>query len=143
MTADPRQVTNNFNGRLQKILQGCFYEWFFTDRLSDQEVIEKYFATDFSALIDGVELDRHVFEQRVHRMRQEAIVERQEFVEMIEQDNKLFSMHTVEGKSLLSGQQFATRVIALFVFNDEKIERVYVNSATKGDPRDADIASRS
>ena len=140
---DGRQITKSFNGRLQKIFQEFFYNWVFSTEMSDREIIDRYFTENFSALIDGKELGRDDFLHRIQRMRQEAVVEKQEFIEMMEEGDKLFSMHTVMGKSLASGQPFKTRAIALFVFKDSKIEEGYLNSATQGDPRDSDIASRS
>ncbi len=143
MNLDPKQIVHDFDGRLQSIFQQFFYNWVFSREMSAEDIIEKYFSPNFSATIDGVELNRNVFLQRIDRMRQEAIVEKQEFIEMMEEGDKLFTMHTVSGKSLLSGQNFQTRAIALFIFNGDKIERGYLNSATQGDPQDADIASRS
>ena len=141
--SEGKQITNSFDGKLQKIFQDFFYNWVFTSEMSDQEIMNKYFSPDFSAIIDGVELERDDFLHRVGRMRREAVVERQEFIEMMEQGDRLFSMHTVKGQSLSSGQPFQTLAIALFIFEGDKIKKGYLNSSTEGDPRDSDIASRS
>ena len=141
--SDERQVRNDFNGRLQTLFQDFFFDWAFSSEMSDQEIMDRYFTPDFSAHIDGVDLDKDQFQSRVGRMRREAIVEHQEFIEMMEEGDRLFSMHSVRGQSLASGQPFETRAIALFVFKGDKIQTGYLNSATKGAPEDADIASRS
>ena len=138
-----KQITNNFDGRLQIIFQEFFRNWVFVSEMSDQEMMDRFFCPDFSALIDGVELKRDDFLRRVGRMRSETVVERQEFIEMMEQGDRLFSMHTVKGQSLSSGQPFKTLIIALFIFEGDKIKKGYANSSTEGDPRDSDIASRS
>ena len=65
------------------------------------------------------------------------------FMEMMEAGDKLFSMHTTRGLSLASGHPFETRAIALFIFEGTKMKQGYLNSATLGDPSDADFASRS
>ena len=140
---DERQVRHSFNGRLQTLFQDFFFNWVFSSEMSDQEIMDRYFTPDFSAHIDGVDLNKEQFQSRVGRMRREAIVERQEFIEMMEQGDRLFTMLSVQGKSLTSGQPFETRAIALFVFKGDKIDTGYLNSATKGAPEDADIASRS
>ena len=140
---DERQVRNDFNGRLQTLFQDFFFDWVFSSEMSDRDIMDRYFTPDFSAHIDGVDLDKDQFQSRVGRMRREAIVEHQEFIEMMEEGDRLFSMHSVRGQSLASGQPFETRAIALFVFKGDKIQTGYLNSATKGAPEDADIASRS
>lgn len=137
-----KQITNGFEGKLQKIFQAFFYNWVFSSQMSVHDIMETYFSTDFSALIDGVELKREDFAQRVGLMRRTTLVEKQEFIEMMEEGDRLFSMHTVEGKSLSTDSPFRTRAIALFLFESDKIKTAYLNSATQGDPRDADIASR-
>ena len=141
--SDERQVRHDFNGRLQTLFQDFFFNWVFSSAMSDEEIMDRYFTPDFSAHIDGVDLDKDQFQSRVGRMRREAIVEHQEFIEMMEEGDRLFSMHSVKGQSLASGQPFETRAIAFFVFKGDKIETAYLNSATKGAPEDADIASRS
>ena len=143
MAQKPIQITANFDGRLQKIFQKIFYDWMFLSQKSEKEIMDEYFTRDFSINIDGVQLSRDDFLRRVRRMRQEAVVEKQEFIEMMEDGDRLFSMHTVTGKSLLSGQPFETRVIAFFRFREAQIHEGYLNSVTEGDPRDADMASRS
>lgn len=137
-----KQITHGFDGRLQKIFQEFFFQWVFSSEMSDQAIMDTYFAADFVAIIDGVELTRDDFMQRVGLMRKTAVVEKQEFVEMMEQGDRLFSMHVVEGQSLSTGSAFKTRAIALFLFDGDRIQTAYLNSATQGDPRDADIASR-
>ncbi|MEM7120175.1 MAG: nuclear transport factor 2 family protein [Pseudomonadota bacterium] len=137
-----KQITHDFDGRLQKIFQEFFFNWFFSSKMSDQDIVDTYIADDFHAIIDGVELNRDDFAQRVSLMRRSAVIERQEFVQMMEQGDRLFSMHVVNGQSLKTDSAFKTRAIALFVFDGDRIKDAYLNSATEGDPRDADIAFR-
>jgi len=140
---DERQKTHRFDGKLQHIFQEFLSDWVFSKRLTEQEMMDRYFTPDFSTCIDGIELTREDFSRRLARMRREAVVEGQEFIEMMETDNKLFNMHTTAGMSLTSGKPFETLVIALFVFQGDKIQRGVLNSVTKGDPEDADMASRA
>ena len=138
-----RQIKNDFSGPLQTLFQEFMADWAFSREKSAQEMIDTYFTPDFSAELDGHHLSRETFRSRIERMRQDAVVEEQEFVEMMEAGNKLFSMHSTRGRSVASGQPFETRVIAFFLFQGEKIKTCYLNSVTHGDPRDADFASRS
>jgi len=138
-----QQITNGFDGPLQTIFQAFMADWVLVPEKSAQEVMDTYFTSDFFADIDGHHLSRAQFQRRIDRMRKDAAVETQEFVEMMETDDRLFSMHTTHGQSLASGYPFETRAIALFVFEGGKIKRGYLNSATLGDPSDADFASRS
>jgi len=119
------------------------FDWVFEPKKSPQEVMDTYFTPDFSAEIDGHRLSRDVFQSRINRMREDADVEEQDFVEMMEDGDRLFSMHYTRGKSLVTGQKFETRAIAFFVFEGKRIKKAYLNSVTLGDPRDADFASRS
>ena len=143
MPDDERQKTHRFDGKLQRLFQAFFSDWLFSKRLTEQEMMDRYFTPDFSACIDGIELTSEDFSRRIARMRRETIVEKQEFVEMMETGNKLFSMHTTAGMSLASGKPFETLAIALFVFQGDRIQRGILNSITKGDPEDADMASRA
>ena len=143
MALEESETRRNFTRKLQTMFQEFFHNWVLSEEMNDQEIIDKYFSLNFSACIDGVELSRNDFLHRVHRMRQEVAVERLDFIEMMEEDSKLFSMHTISGKSLLSEQHFQTHAIAFFIFKDDKIEKGYLNSATRGNPQDFDIASRS
>lgn len=137
------QNRNGFNQPLQSIFQDFMYDWIFIREKSAQEVMRTYFTSDFSADIDGRTLSHDEFQSRIDRMRQDAEVHEQDFVEMMEAGNKLFSMHHTRGKSLASGQKFETRAIALFHFQGKQIRKGFLNSVTLGDPRDADLASRS
>ncbi|MEM1360846.1 MAG: nuclear transport factor 2 family protein [Pseudomonadota bacterium] len=137
-----KQNRNGFDGPLQTVLQDAMAAWFADDQMSAAEMSERFLAPDFSAELDGHILTRRAFEDRIDRMRKDANVEGQDFVEMMEEDDRVFSMHIVRGQSLASGHPFETRVIALFIFESEKIKKVYLNSVTLGDPRDADFASR-
>ena len=138
-----RQNRNGFTGPLQTIFQDFMADWVFATDKSAQQVMDTYFTADFTAEIDGHELSRDQFQSRIDRMRRDAVVDSQDFVEMMEKGDKLFSMHTTRGTSRSSGHPFETRAIALFVFQAEKIKKGYLNSVTIGDPRDADFASRS
>lgn len=138
-----RQNRNGFTGPLQTIFQDFMADWVFDAEKSAQEIIDTYFAPDFYAEIDGHHLSRDTFRSRVDRMRREADVEAQDFLEMMESGDRLFSMHTTRGMSLASGQPFETRAIAFFQFDGKRIAKGYLNSVTLGDPRDADFASRS
>ncbi len=138
-----RQNRNGFTGSLQTIFQDFMADWVFAAGKSAQEIADTYLAPDFSAEIDGHDLSRQQFQSRIDRMRKDAAVERQDFVEMMESGNRLFSMHVTRGKSHASGHPFETRAIALFLFQGKRIKKGYLNSVTLGDPRDADFASRS
>ena len=138
-----RQITNDFDGPLQAVFQKMMADWNLSKEKSAQEIVDTYLAPDFSAEIDGHYLSRETFRSRIDRMRQDAVVEEQEFVEMMEAGDKLFSMHNTRGRSVASGQPFETRVIAFFLFQGEKMKKCTLNSVTLGDPRDADFASRS
>ena len=138
-----RQNRNGFTGPLQTLFQDFMADWVFAAEKSAQEIIDTYFTEDFSAEIDGHDLSREQFQSRIDRMRKDADVERQDFVEMMESGDRLFSMHTTRGVSLASGQPFETRVIAFFVFEGKRLKKGYLNSVTLGDPSDADFASRS
>ena len=138
-----QQNRNGFTEPLQTLFQDFMADWVFAADKSPQEIIDTYFTAGFSAEIDGHDLSRAQFQSRIERMRKEAVVESQDFEEMMESGDRLFSMHTTRGVSLASGHPFETRVIALFVFEGKKIKKGYLNSVTFGDPRDADFASRS
>lgn len=138
-----QQITNGFDESLQTIFQAFMADWVLVPEKSPQEVMDTYFTSDFCADIDGHRLSRAQFQRRIDRMRKDAVVETQEFIEMMETGDKLFSMHTTRGLSLASGHPFETRAIALFVFEGGKIKKGFLNSATLGDPSDADFASRS
>lgn len=138
-----KQIRNGFHGPLQTILQDCMADWVFSVEKSPQEIADEYLTADYVASIDGHELDKATFVSRLERIREEVVPEIQEFLEMMEEGNKVFSMHTIRGVSRTSGEPFDSRVIALFIFENQKIKRVYLNSVTLGDPRDADLASRS
>ena len=101
-----RQIKNNFDGPLQTIFQNLMADWLFSVERSAQEIVDTYLAPDFSAELDGHYLSRETFQSRIDRMRQDAVVEEQEFVEMMEAGDKLFSMHNVRGRSVASGQPF-------------------------------------
>lgn len=138
-----QQITNGFNGPLQTIFQAFMADWVLVPEKGAQDVMDTYFAPEFVAEIDGHRLSRARFQSRIDRMRKDASVETQEFIEMMETDDRLFSMHTTRGQSLASGHPFETRAIALFVVEGGKMKKGYLNSATLGDPSDADFASRS
>ena len=138
-----RQITNGFDRPLQIIFQAFMADWVFASEKSAQKIMDTYFTPDFFADIDGHHLSRAQFERRIDRMRKDASVETQEFMEMMEAGDRLFSMHTTRGLSLASGHPFETRAIALFIFEGTKMKQGYLNSATLGDPSDADFASRS
>ncbi|MEM8856257.1 MAG: nuclear transport factor 2 family protein [Pseudomonadota bacterium] len=138
-----RQLTGGFTGRLQTRFQAFMADWVLRGDSSVEALADTYLAPDFTALIDGKMLSRTVFQNRIARMRNDAIVEEQEFVEMMEEGDRLFSMHITRGVSRETGQPFQTRAIAFFVFEGERIKTGYLNSVTLGDPRDADFASRS
>lgn len=138
-----RQIKNGFTEPLQTIFQDFMADWVFDAEKGAQEIIDTYFTPDFSAEIDGHGLSREDFQSRIDRMRQDAVVEEQEFVEMMESGDRLFSMHITRGMSHASNHPFETRAIALFVFEGKKIKKGYLNSVTLGDPSDADFASRS
>lgn len=138
-----QQITNGFDAPLQTIFQAFMADWVIASEKSAQEIMDTYFTPDFFADIDGHHLARAQFQSRIERMRKDASVETQEFIEMMEDGDRLFSMHTTRGLSLSSGHPFETRAIALFVFEGTKIKKGYLNSATLGDPSDADFASRS
>ncbi|MES0882921.1 nuclear transport factor 2 family protein [Roseibium sp. SCP14] len=138
-----QQNRYSFNGPLQTVFQDFMADWVFSDDHTAQQIMETYFTPDFSAEIDGRHLSHDIFQRRIGRMRQDAEVEEQDFVEMAEDGNRLFSMHNTRGKSLVSGQRFETRAIAFFRFDGKRIKKGYLNSVTPGDPSDADFASRS
>ncbi|MEM6461173.1 MAG: hypothetical protein AAF724_04585 [Pseudomonadota bacterium] len=141
MTPD-RQQRNGFDGPLQTVFQDFMADWIFRREKSAQEIMDSYFTEDFSTEIDGHLLDRAAFQSRIDRMRHDADVEGQEFIEMMETENKLFSMHLTRGLSLVTRKPFQTRAIAVFTFAGAKIRSGYLNSVTLGDARDADFASR-
>lgn len=138
-----QQNRNGFNGRLQTVFQDFMADWVFSDDQSAQQIMDTYFTPDFSAEIDGRHLSRDIFQSRINRMRQDADVEEQDFVEMMEEGDRLFTMHYTRGKSLVTGKKFETRAIAVHRFEGKRIKKSYLNSVTLGDPRDADFASRS
>lgn len=138
-----QQNRGGFSGPLETVFQDFMFDWVFEPKKSPQEVMDTYFTPDFSAEIDGHRLSRDVFQSRINRMREDADVEEQDFVEMMEDGDRLFSMHYTRGKSLVTGQKFETRAIAFFDFEGKRIKKAYLNSVTLGDPRDADFASRS
>jgi len=141
--ANARQITNHFNGKLQKIFQDFFYQAFLSTTMNCEDVIETYLTKDFTAYIDGKRFNRNLFSDRIQRMRKEAIVEEQNFLQMMEQDQRLFTQHTVSGLSITTNHSFKTQAIAFLIFKNNKIQTAYLNSATQGDPNDQDIASRS
>ncbi|MTH95789.1 hypothetical protein [Roseibium sp. RKSG952] len=142
MTHAAKQNTNGFDGPLQRRFQTFFYDWAFSGEKTAEEVLETYFDREFSALIDGKRLSRKDFGARIVVMRRDVIVERQDFLQMMEDGDRLFSMHRVWGKSLVSEAPFETFAIAYFQFRGGRLLKGYLNSATVGDPRDLDIASR-
>ncbi|MTI44240.1 hypothetical protein JM93_04087 [Roseibium hamelinense] len=142
MNPPGKQITNGFNGRLEKRFQAFFYDWMFGDEMSPEQVLETYFDPGFTAVIDWHSLSRAEFGSRIKRMRQEAVVQNQVFHQMMEDGDRLFSMHELSGVSLASGKPFETFAIAYFEFNDNRLLRGYLNSVTKGDARDRDIASQ-
>lgn len=137
------QNRGGFTAPLQTIFQDFMFDWLFEPKKTPADVMETYFTPDFSAEIDGRTLFRDRFQSRIERMRKDAEVDEQDFVEMMEDGNRLFTMHNTRGKSLVTGQTFETRAIALFVFDGKRIRKGFLNSVTLGDPRDADFASRS
>ncbi|MCV0426114.1 MAG: nuclear transport factor 2 family protein [Roseibium sp.] len=138
-----KQKRNGFNGPLQTQFQDFMSDWVFATQMSAQDVLDTYFTDDFSAEIDGHILSKAQFQSRIDRMRQDADVHEQDFVEMMEDGDRLFSMHYTRGRSRVTDQPFETRAIAFFLYEGNKMKKGYLNSATLGDPRDADFASRS
>ena len=137
-----RQMRNGFAEPLQVVFQDFMADWLFSREKCAQDIMDTYFTPDFVAHIDGHILQRSEFRSRIDRMRQDADVESQEFLEMMEQGERLFSMHTTRGISRKTNQPFQTRAIAFFAFKEKKIESGYLNSVTLGHPDDADFASR-
>ena len=138
-----RQKRNGFDEPFQSVFQDFMAAWLFSEEASPSEVMDAYFTPDFVAEIDGHILERKEFQSRISRMRQDAEIYEQEFIEMMETGNKVFSMHITRGISRASQQPFETRAIALFEFAGMKLRHGYLNSVTLGDSRDADFASRS
>ncbi|MEM1130554.1 MAG: nuclear transport factor 2 family protein [Pseudomonadota bacterium] len=138
-----KQNRNGFDGRLQTILHSVMFDWQLSSQKTAAEIMATYMTPDFSAEIDGHTLDHDTFQSRIDRMRRDAEVATQDFVEMMEEGDRVFSMHHISGMSRATGQPFETRVIALFYFSGDKIRKCYLNSVTLGDARDADFASRS
>ncbi|WP_299002232.1 nuclear transport factor 2 family protein [uncultured Shewanella sp.] len=137
-----KQITHDFNAKYQKIFQHFFYQWVFSEKLTAEQIMDEFFTDDFTAIIDGNLLTRQDFLRRIGKMRAETLIEQQEFLQMMEQENKLFSMHTVKGKMLADDSDFETRAIAYFEFRDDKLHQGYLNSATAGKLHSHDIASR-
>ncbi|MEM9635171.1 MAG: nuclear transport factor 2 family protein [Pseudomonadota bacterium] len=138
-----QQNRNGFNKPLQTIFQDFMADCVFSDDHTAQQIMEIYFTPDFSEEIDGRHLSHDIFQRRIGRMRQDTEVEEQDFVEMTEDGDRIFTMHYTRGKSLVSGQHFEIRAIAFFRFDGKRIKKGYLNSVTLGDPSDADFASHS
>ena len=138
-----KQNRNGFSKPLQTRFQDFMQDWVFVTGLSAKEVMDTYFTQDFSAEIDGHVLSRERFQSRIDRMRQDADVAEQDFAEMMEDGNRLFTMHYTRGRSRVTDMPFETRAIAFLIFEGNKVKKAYLNSVTVGDPRDADFASRS